>query len=125
MKPRLGQGAFRIVVTDAYSRKCCVTGERVLPVLQASHIRPYSGGGEHRINNGLLLRSDLHVLFDRGYVTITPDLNLEVSRRIREEFENGRDYYALHGRQVVSPAAAGNRASKVNLEWHNEHVFKT
>jgi len=47
--------------------------------------------------NGLLLRSDLHKLFDRGYVTVSPDLRFVVSRRIREEFENGRDYYARNG----------------------------
>ncbi len=56
-----------------------------------------------RSRNGLLLRRDIHSLFDRGYVTVTPELRFEVSRRIKEEFENGRDYYALHGRS--GPAA--------------------
>ncbi|TMB25813.1 MAG: hypothetical protein E6J62_21095 [Deltaproteobacteria bacterium] len=97
--PHLGQGTFRVLVTDAYQRRCAATGERTLPVLQAAHIQPYAAGGAHRVENGLLLRSDLHTLFDRGYVTVTSDARLEVSRRIREEFENGRDYYALHGRR--------------------------
>ena len=82
---RLGQGAFRIVVTDTYDRRCALTGERTLPVLEAAHIKPYSSGGAHDITNGLLLRSDLHTLFDRGYLTVTPEYRLEVSRRIREE----------------------------------------
>ncbi|MFN2432718.1 MAG: HNH endonuclease [Gemmatimonadota bacterium] len=122
--PRLGQGSFRVLVTDAYRRRCAVTAERTLPVLQAAHIQPYGSGGEHRIDNGLLLRSDLHVLFDRGYVTVTPDHRLEVSRRIREEFENGRDYYGLHGRVLQLPASAGHRPAEGLLRWHNERVYR-
>jgi putative restriction endonuclease len=123
ISPRLGQGSFRVVVTDAYQRRCSITGERVLPVLQAAHIRPYSEGGEHRVDNGLLLRSDLHTLFDRGYVTATPDLRIEVSHRIREDFDNGRDYYALHGRSVRPPLEPSQRPSEEFLRWHNEQKF--
>jgi HNH endonuclease len=94
VRPRLGQGAFRILVTDIYGRRCAVTGERTLPALDAAHIRPYSQGGAHEVWNGLLFRRDIHSLFDAGYVTVTPDYHFEVSRRIKEEFENGRDYYA-------------------------------
>src|SRR5205814_5120792 len=122
-RPRLGQGAFRVVVTDAYQRHCAVTGEKTLPVLEAAHIRPVSAGGEHRVDNGLLLRSDLHTLFDRGYVTVTPRAHVEVSSRIREEFENGRDYYALHGREIRVPAKPELRPSAALLAWHNENVF--
>ena len=60
VRPRLGQGTFRVVVTDAYERRCAITGERTLPVLEAAHIKPYSAGGPHEAENGLLLRSDLH-----------------------------------------------------------------
>lgn len=70
---RLGQGAFRVLVTDAYTRRCAITGEKTLPVLEAAHIRPYAEQGPHRVSNGLLLRSDLHTLFDRGYLTVTPE----------------------------------------------------
>jgi len=121
--PRLGQGTFRVLVTDAYERRCAATGERTLPVLQAAHIQPYAAGGPHRVENGLLLRSDLHTLFDRGYVTVTPDAHLEVSRRIRDEFENGRDYYALHGRPVRLPSQPLHRPMPALLTWHNDHVF--
>ena len=96
IRPRLGQGAFRVLVTDIYQRRCAVTQERTLPALEAAHIRPYGDGGAHEARNGLLLRRDIHSLFDAGYVTVTPNLRLEVSRRIREEFDNGRHYYALH-----------------------------
>lgn len=121
--PRLGQGAFRVVVTDSYARRCAVTGERTLPALDAAHIRPFALGGEHEASNGLLLRRDIHSLFDAGYVTVTPDLRFEVSGRIREEFENGRQYYALHGQQVAVPAKPDWRPSVSSLTWHNESCF--
>jgi len=121
--PRLGQGTFRIAVTDAYERRCVITGERTLPVLEAAHIRPYASGGQHDIANGLLLRSDLHTLFDRGYVTVTPERRFEVSRRIREEFSNGKDYYRLHGQEVRAPMRGFAAPDATALEWHNSQVF--
>jgi putative restriction endonuclease len=123
IRPRLGQGAFRIVVTDNYQRRCAVTGERTLPALDAAHIRPYAEHGEHEPTNGLLLRRDIHSLFDRGYVTVTPSHHFEVSRRIRDEFENGRDYYALHGRSVQVPQRADQKPEAEALIWHNENRF--
>jgi putative restriction endonuclease len=120
VRPRLGQRSFRVIVTDAYDRRCAVTGERTLPALEAAHIQPYGEGGEHRVDNGLLLRRDLHALFDRGYLTVTPDLHLEVSRRIREDFENGRDYYSLSRRPLLVPTASAMRPSPQFLKWHNE-----
>lgn len=122
--PRLGQGAFRVLVTDIYDRRCAVTGERTLPVLEAAHIKPYSASGPHEPRNGLLLRSDLHTLFDRGYVTVTPQLRFEVSRRIREEFENGRDYYALQGQAVRPPLQADLLPAREYLDWHGSNVFR-
>jgi putative restriction endonuclease len=121
--PRLGQGSFRVVVTDAYERRCSITGERVLPVLEAAHIRPYSDGGEHRVDNGLLLRSDVHTLFDGGYLTVTPEHKIEVSRRIKEDWQNGREYYALHGRSIREPLRAYAAPAREFLEWHNEARF--
>jgi putative restriction endonuclease len=124
VRPRLGQGAFRVLVTDAYGRRCAVTGERTLPVLEAAHIKPYSLSGPHDLENGLLLRSDLHTLFDRGYVTVAPDRTFLVSRRIREDYENGRDYYALEGKRVSMPAAPNPPPSSHFLEWHANTVFR-
>jgi putative restriction endonuclease len=122
-RPRLGQGAFRLLVTDIYKRRCAITQERTLPALDAAHVRPYAEGGVHDVTNGLLLRRDLHSLFDRGYVTVTPDLRFEVSRRIKEEFENGRDYYALHGRSVQPPDDVLRQPDRQALTWHNEHRY--
>jgi putative restriction endonuclease len=124
VQPRLGQGAFRLLVTDAYERRCAVTGERTIPVLDAAHIRPYAELGPHKLENGILLRKDLHTLFDAGYVTVTPSLELRVSRRIREEFENGRDYYALDRRVIRSPTPPAPLPSAEYLEWHGDMVFR-
>jgi putative restriction endonuclease len=124
VRPRLGQGAFRVLVTDLYERRCAVTRERTLPALEAAHIRPYSDGGVHEASNGLLLRRDLHSLFDSGYVTVTPDFRFEVSRRIREEFENGRQYYAMHGQEIFVPKKSLEKPDPVALNWHNEQCFR-
>jgi len=124
IRPRLGQGAFRVLVTDIYRRRCAITQERTLPALEAAHIRPYGDGGEHEARNGLLLRRDIHSLFDAGYVTVTPDHRFEVSQRIREEFENGKHYYALHGHQIQLPSDIGQHPDPNALSWHNEHCFK-
>jgi putative restriction endonuclease len=124
VSPRLGQGSFRVLVTDAYERRCAVTGERVLPVLEAAHIQPFASGGQHRVDNGLLLRSDLHTLFDRGYLTVTPERRLEVSRRIQEDWYNGRHYYALQGSRVHVPGRPDQQPAGGFLRWHNEHVFR-
>jgi len=123
VRPRLGQGSFKVVVTDAYERRCSITGERVLPVLEAAHIKPYSEGGEHRVDNGLLLRSDVHTLFDSGYLTVTPDHKIEVSRRIKEDWQNGRDYYALAGRTLRPPGRGYPAPAREFLAWHNEARF--
>ena len=121
--PRLGQGSFRIMVTDAYERRCAVTNEKTLPALDAAHIKPYSESGQHVVNNGILLRRDLHALFDKGYITITPSNQVEVSRRIKEEFENGRDYYRLHGSTIRLPTKPSDHPSRDFLEWHNSNIY--
>jgi putative restriction endonuclease len=124
VRPRLGQGTFRVAVTDAYGRACAITSEHSLPVLDVAHIRPFGQGGTHEIPNGLLLRTDIHRLFDRGYVTVTRDLKFEVSRRLKDEYENGRTYYALHGRSLSVPQSALERPSRELLEWHGANVFR-
>lgn len=122
--PRLGQGGFRVVVTEAYQRRCAVTGERVLPVLEAAHIKPYGESGPHRVDNGILLRADLHALFDRGYMTVTPEMRVEVSRRIHDDYDNGEEYLAMHGQRLVAlPAQEAERPSAEFVRWHNEQRY--
>jgi putative restriction endonuclease len=120
---RLGQGAFRVMVTDAYQRRCAITGERTLPVLEAAHIKRF-GEGPNAVTNGILLRSDIHALFDRGLLTVTPELHVEVSTRIKEDYGNGRAYYEMHGRKLsVLPEKTTNHPQRDYLEWHNNNIF--
>lgn len=121
--PRLGQGAFRIGVTSAYQRRCAITGEKTLPILDAAHIRPYAEGGEHDVSNGFLFRTDVHRLFDLGYVTVTSDYRFEVGKRLKEDFENGKHYYEMDGHRIALPAQRSDYPDREAIEWHQAHRF--
>jgi putative restriction endonuclease len=121
--PRLGQGTFRVSVTDAYGRACAITSEHSLPALEAAHIRSYAHDGPHEVANGILLRADLHRLFDKGYVTVTPDHRLEVSKRLKADYSNGRSYYPLDGQVLRLPTASDDHPAPEFLAWHNENVY--
>lgn len=124
IKPRIGQGTFKIMVTDAYQRRCAITGEKTLPVLEAAHIKPYNLDGPHDIRNGLLLRRDFHTLFDRGYITIDNKLRIRVSQRIKEDFGNGKEYYAHQGQELlILPGSSELYPDTQFLEWHNDNIF--
>ena len=126
INPRLGQGAFRVLVTDAYKRRCAITGEKTLPVLEAAHIVPFAQSGSHQISNGLLLRSDFHKLFDLGYVTIDREFRVKVSPRIREDWFNGKVYYRLDRQPLASvPDAADQQPRREYLDWHNKNIFQS
>jgi putative restriction endonuclease len=122
---RLGQRAFQGVVLDAYRYRCAVTGDKIRPVLQAAHIRPLPQGGEHRLDNGLLLRSDVHTLFDRGYIGVDPKYRLVVSPRLQAEFENGEEFYARANAKepIMLPQRKADRPNREFLEWHLDEVF--
>jgi putative restriction endonuclease len=122
---RLGQSAFHARVFDAYSRRCAITGERTEPALEASHIKPYRRSGPNRINNGLLLRADLHQVFDAGLITISPDYRVLVSDQIKQKYENGKEYYQFKNRPLaVLPMNPDDRPAQANIEWHNRYIYK-
>ncbi|HET8649329.1 MAG TPA: HNH endonuclease [Gemmatimonadales bacterium] len=125
VRPRRGQGTFRALVTNAYARRCAITGENTLPVLEAAHIKPFANEGLNNTYNGLLLRADFHKLFDRGLVTVTPDYRVNVSKAIHEHWFNGKVYYRLHGEKLASlPASPHDQPRADFLAWHNENVFE-
>ena len=94
-------------------------------MLQAAHIKPYAESGPHEVQNGLLLRADLHILFDRGYMTVTRDHRVEASLRLREDFDNGEEYSQMHGRRLeIVPRAEDERPAPEFIEWHNNNVFR-
>jgi len=81
----------------------------------------------HSLNEGrnsILLRSDKHKLFDKGYLTITPKLHTEVSRRIKEEFDNGGYYFMFHGKKINRPLQPVDQPSIEFLNWYNNKIFK-
>ena len=124
VRHRVGQGIFRTVVTDVYERQCAVTREKALPALDAAHIRAFSEVPENYVQNGMLLRSDVHRLFDAGYVTVTPEYRFEVSKHIHTDFDDGENYYKLHGEGLWVPARSEHRPGREYLEWHNENRFR-
>jgi putative restriction endonuclease len=83
------------------------------------------GWYEHlsRTSDGLALRTDLHRLFDRGYVSIDENDRFVVGRRLKDDFANGRSYYDLHGKTLGTPSDLACRPSAEALRWHREQVF--
>lgn len=125
VKPRLGQSSFRVLVTDAYKRRCAMTGESTLVALEAAHIVPYSEEGSHDVRNGLLLRADFHRLFDVGLVSVTQDLKIRVSPKIHETWFNGKAYYRLNNRPLsVLPESTISRPDPDRLGWHFKNRFQ-
>jgi putative restriction endonuclease len=121
---REGQGTFRARLLDAYGR-CAITGERTQPVLDAAHIQPYLGPRSNHVQNGLLLTKEFHKLFDEGFVTVTPDLEVKVSGALRDRWSNGRRYYEYDGhRLAVIPAEPAAHPSKDALDWHAQNWFR-
>ncbi len=120
----LGPGSFRILVSDAYHRRCAVTNETTLPALEVAHIKPASKDGPNTTGNGLLLRADIHRLFSNGYVTLDQQLRFIVSEKARDQFANSREYYRYHGARLQNlPDATSDQPSKEFINWHNEHCF--
>jgi hypothetical protein len=73
IRQRRGQEKFRDALRKRYGDRCVVTGCTVLDVLEAAHIKPYQGEGDNHPANGLLLRADIHTLFDLDLLGIEPD----------------------------------------------------
>ena len=125
VRPRLGQSSFRVLVTDAYNRRCAITGENTLVALEAAHIVPYANEGTHDVRNGLLLRADFHRLFDVGLVGVTPDLKIRISPRIRDAYANGKVYYRMNEQKLmVVPHQAALMPDPDRLNWHMQNRFQ-
>lgn len=124
-RPRIGQSSFRVMVTDAYQRRCAMTGENTLVALEAAHIVPYAEQQDHKVQNGLLLRADFHRLFDTGLVGIDADYRIHISPRIREMYFNGKAYYSLDGQTLpVLPQDVSLRPERDRLDWHFRNCFQ-
>ncbi len=112
---RLGQPAFRADALQIFSGRCAVTGVSETSVLQAAHIVPVADGGTHAASNALLLRSDLHNLFDLGRLTVTRDLRVRLSPDVTDP-----TYRALDGARVRAPSGIDRAAFVTALSKHRE-----
>lgn len=125
--PRMGQGHFRRAVEEAYDFRCAVTGSKTYPSLEAAHILDYAHESSiHAVSNALLLRSDVHALYDRGYLGIDPDLRLRVSPQLREHGWNGVEFYEQEsaGFKIRVPDDERLRPRREALEWHFTNRFR-
>lgn len=111
---RRGQPAFRKALLDAYSGCCAMTGCNVVDALEAAHIQPYAGLKSNDVRNGLLLRADVHTLFDLYLLTINPDsLRIAVAPALQHS-----TYVELDGRQLSIPMPSELSARQESLNWH-------
>lgn len=111
---RLGQQTFRRKLISAYSAQCAITQCKTLWVLEAAHITPYRGLKTNSVSNGLLLRADIHTLFDLALISIEPS---KVMVRVSKLLE-GSLYEALDGRQPTFPPKPALHPSTAALESH-------
>ncbi len=110
---RQGQGTFRAKILEAYGQRCAISGCNAVAVLEAAHILPYRGEHTHRVDNGLLLRSDLHTLFDLGLLWITPEQQVAIAPSLE-----GTDYEALNGQALRLPERAEHHPNPAHLAQH-------
>lgn|SRR5690625_68387 len=115
---RRGQPRFRMSLLAAYGRQCAVTGSTTEQVLEAAHIFPYRGEHTNVTENGLLLRSDIHTLFDLFRLTVVPERGeyvVRVSPDVEEE-----NYRSLDGQSLTGPVRRTDRPSAELLRLHND-----
>lgn len=111
---RQGQPAFRTSLLEAYGGACAITGCNLSAVLEAAHIHPYKGDHTNVVSNGLLLRADIHTLFDLRLIAIDPDtLTVLVAPEL-----NGTEYSQLRGQAVRTPTQPLFQISLDALAWH-------
>ncbi len=116
---RRGQKAFRDLLIAAYEGKCAITGCNVLDVLEAAHIYPYRGPDTNKASNGLLLRADIHTLFDCSLIAIDPaTLKVIVAPQLRTS-----TYKQLHDRKLRVPRTTSQAPNKEALIMHRSGAF--
>mgnify|MGYP001032738397 CR=1 FL=1 len=117
-KVRKGQNAFRMRLLSAYSNRCAVTGVGAEVCLEAAHIDPYSQDQNHDVSNGILLRADIHALFDANLLSINTDFRIVISTRLKEIAGEGCEYLDLNGKKIRLPNARSNWPSENKLAKH-------
>lgn len=116
---RQGQPKFRSGLLTAYEGRCALTGCAVTEVLEAAHITPYLGSETNYISNGLLLRSDLHTLWDKGLIYLDDDYTLRLHPRL-----SNTEYVSLGGERVRLPALSAAHPSVAAIRAHREWALQ-
>jgi len=111
---RQGQGNFRKKLLEVYQGACVVTGYQVPEALEAAHIVPYMGKATNALSNGLLLRADIHTLFDLGLLAIDE----QEKAVVLDPSLRSSSYADLHGKRIASPSTSEALPSKLALEQH-------
>jgi hypothetical protein len=111
---RRGQPAFRKALLDAYGGSCAITGCNLALILEAAHVFPYKGAHTNVVGNGILLRTDIHTLFDLRLIAIDPDTRLIL---VSPDLD-GTDYESLRGKTIRDAAKKSHRVSLDALKWH-------
>ena len=108
-----GQSAFRNELINRYGSRCVISGCDVLGVLEAAHIRPYRGPRDNNPRNGLLLRSDLHTLFDLNRIGVDPErLTVAIHASLRRS-----EYQGFDGRPLVVPIGTPPDKGALRARW--------
>jgi len=111
---RQGQRNFRAALIEAYGGKCAMTGCGVVDVLEAAHIHRYMGRDTNVVPNGLLLRADVHTLFDLNLVAVDAStMRICVSPELE-----GSSYQELNGRPLSSPSEKKHAVDRRQIEKH-------
>lgn len=111
---RRGQQNFRRELITAYGGRCAISCYNAESVLEAAHISPYKGEHTHRVTNGLLLRADIHTLFDLHALTVSPDLKVRVSTEL-----HGTPYARFQNVNLVVVPPPESRPDRDVLDAHN------
>jgi hypothetical protein len=115
---RRGRKAFRNKLIAAYRGKCAISNCGVSELLDAAHIYPYKGSETNDVRNGILLRTDLHTLFDLGLISVDPATwTVVVAKRLAET-----NYGQFHGRKFRQPQDSDSRPSAEALMWHRKEA---
>jgi hypothetical protein len=107
---RRGQPVFRGNLVKAYGGSCCVTNCTIEAVLEAAHITPHREDGSYDVSNGLLLRADIHTLFDLNLIGVDDNYQIRTSSSLK-----GSEYYLLEGKTINLPQAEKNYPDKIAL----------
>lgn len=106
IKARVNQNFFRSAILSSYNSKCCITGLAIPDFLVASHIVPWSKNDKERLNprNGLCLNSIHDRAFDRGFITITADYKVKVSRYLNDCADKAavEDFFLKHNNSRIN-----------------------